>query len=59
MEYYKEEQLSDEEFVASISVVENTNQAWYPSEFLLKNWKEKKEVTCISKDRFTQGHYLL
>lgn len=54
LEYCKEEQLSDEEFVASISEVENSNQVWYPCECLLKNWKEKEEVTCISKDRFTQ-----
>ena len=58
MGFCKEEQLSDEEFVANISVVENTNRAWYPSECLLENWKEEDEVTSSSKESFIQGHSL-
>ena len=58
MGYCKEEQFSDEEFGASISVVENIDKAWYPSECLLENWNEADELAYSSKEEFKQGHYL-
>ena len=54
----KEEEMSDSEFIESNCDEENEEQTWYPSESVVEEWKQRKEMKSGCNKSLKQGHCL-
>ena len=55
LQHCKEEQISDDEFLASSDEV-NNEKTWYPSDCVLEECNESKEKRNESKEASKKGH---
>ena len=52
----KEEEMSDSEFIESSFDEENEEQNLYPSESVVEEWKQRKEMKSECNESLKQGH---
>ena len=58
VQQYKEEEMSDCEFIESSCDEENEDRTWYSSESVVENWKQVEEKRNEYKESLSQGHCL-
>ena len=52
----KEEEISDSELIESSCYEENEDQTCYPSESVVEEWKQGKEIKRECNESLEQGH---
>ena len=55
----EKEEMSDSEFIESSCDEENEDQTLYPSESVVEEWKQRKEMKSGCNKSLKQGHCLL